>query len=288
MEDTQALIEKERKIFQTDPRLIQATQEDILQIFGGSKAGQYRDFVLAALSGIPWVGILSAVAGFKAEERQDKLNQLIGLWLHEHKGKFVELGQTIDEILTRLDGFGQEIKDRIESSEYLALVRKAFKSWDQADTYEKRQMLKKLLMNAGGTKLCPDDLVRLFISWIDQYHEAHFMVIREIYQHKGITRWQIWKNIHGEQPREDSAEASLFRYLIGELSMGRIIHQEREVNDFGQYMRKSTRGQHRGPASSVMESAFEDAKPYELSELGERFVHYVMDDLVPRIENQNP
>src|SRR3989344_6694887 len=143
MEDTQALIEKERKIFQTDPRLIQATQEDILQIFGGSKTGQYRDFVLAALSGIPWVGILSAVAGFKAEERQDKLNQLIGLWLHEHKGKFVELGQTIDEILTRLDGFGQEIKDRIESSEYLALVRKAFKSWDQADTYEKRQMLKK-------------------------------------------------------------------------------------------------------------------------------------------------
>jgi hypothetical protein len=33
----------------------------------------------------------------------------------------------------------------------------------------------------------------------------------------------------------------------------------------------------------VMESAFEDTKPYVLTELGKQFVHYVMEDVVPQI-----
>jgi hypothetical protein len=32
-----------------------------------------------------------------------------------------------------------------------------------------------------------------------------------------------------------------------------------------------------------MESAFEDSKPYELSELGRQFVHYTMNEVVTRI-----
>jgi hypothetical protein len=32
-----------------------------------------------------------------------------------------------------------------------------------------------------------------------------------------------------------------------------------------------------------MESAFENTKPYVLTELGKKFVHYVMEDVVPQI-----
>jgi hypothetical protein len=33
-----------------------------------------------------------------------------------------------------------------------------------------------------------------------------------------------------------------------------------------------------------MDSAFEDTKPYVLTELGKQFVHYTMNELVRRIE----
>ena len=36
--------------------------------------------------------------------------------------------------------------------------------------------------------------------------------------------------------------------------------------------------------SSTVESAFEDTKGYELTELGHQFVHYAMTDLPSRIE----
>jgi hypothetical protein len=37
-----------------------------------------------------------------------------------------------------------------------------------------------------------------------------------------------------------------------------------------------------------MKSAFDDEEPYELTELGKQFVHYVFSDLVKRIENTTP
>jgi hypothetical protein len=37
-----------------------------------------------------------------------------------------------------------------------------------------------------------------------------------------------------------------------------------------------------------MESAFEDTKPYVLTELGKQFVHYTMNELVTRIGTANP
>jgi hypothetical protein len=71
-------------------------------------------------------------------------------------------------------------------------------------------MLKKLIANAGAKNLCPDDLIRLFISWIDQYHEAHFLVIKQIYRHPRTTRAQIWDSINPQRPSDDSSEADLF------------------------------------------------------------------------------
>lgn len=249
---------------------------------------KYGRFALAALGSIPWVGgVISAMAALSAERDQERINDLQRAWLQEHTGKVQELGDTLADIFKRLDSFGDEIQERIESPSYLALVREAFRSWDQADTDEKKRMLKNLITNAGGTKLCGDDLVRLFIHWIEQYHETHFTVIKEIYHNPQITRANIWDKIHGPRPREDSADADLFKYLIRDLSMGGVIRQERETDYEGRFLRKVPQSSTRGNPGRLMESAFEDTKPYVLTELGKQFVHYVMNESVSRIPEES-
>jgi hypothetical protein len=241
-------------------------------------------FVAAALGSIPWIGgLIAASASLSAETEQQNLNELQRLWLEHHKEKIKQLSDTLAEIFIRLDNFGDEVQQRIESPEYLALVGAGFRSWDQADTEEKKQMFKKLLTNAGASTLCSDDLIRLFQHWIELYHETHFIVMKQIYKHPNITRGQLWDNMHGSRPREDSSEADLFRYLIRDLSTGGVIRQARETDAYGQFLKKDTRGQPHHKASPVMESAFEDTKPYVLTELGKKFVHYVMDDVAPQL-----
>jgi hypothetical protein len=263
---------------------LEAAQEALSEKLGGSRFRKYTRFVVAALSSIPWIGgVIGASASLSAEVDQHEVNELHRLWLAEHQQKARELVATLIEIFSRLEGFGEEIQERIESPEYLNLVRKCFRSWDEADTQDKKQMLKKLITNASAIKLCSDDLVRLFIAWIDQYHETHFLVIKEIYQHPGSTRGQIWDKIYGVRPREDSAEADLFKYLVRDLSTGGVVRQERETDALGNFYKKDTRGQPRDGSSRVMESAFENTKPYVLTALGKQFVHYVMEDVVPQI-----
>ena len=98
------------------------------------------------------------------------------------------------EITARFDALGDQIHERIQSEEYLDLVRRAFRAWDRADTDEKRRYVANLIANASGTSLCSDDVVRLFIDWLDAYHEAHFAVIREIYKKPGCTRHDVWSS----------------------------------------------------------------------------------------------
>lgn len=265
-------------------RDVGASQEALLDKLSGSRKSKYARFIAAAaLGSIPWVGgVLSAAIALQAEGGQEKLDEMQKLWLHEHEEKIRKLGATVAGILLRLDSLGDDIKERVESEEYLDLIRKGFKAWDRADTEEKRELIRKLLSNAGGTRICSDDVVRLFIEWIDKYHEIHFRVIREIYQEPGITRAGIWQSIYGEQPRDDSAEADLFKLLIDDLSQGHVIRQERQTNQFGQFVAQRHRGK-RGPASPILKSPFDNEKPYVLTEMGKQFVHYTMDEVVPRV-----
>ena len=107
-------------------------------------------------------------------------------------------------------------------------------------------------------------------------------MIREIHANPGSTRYDIWKELYGEIPREDSPEADLYKLLIRDLSTGGVIRQERSTNAAGQFLRK--RPAHRRPvASTTMESAFEDSKPYVLTGLGTQFVHYTMNEAVTRL-----
>lgn len=270
-------------------KIAEPSQDALIERLSHGKGKKYGRFVLAVLSCIPWVGgVMSAAASLSAEKDQEHINDLQKLWLEEHKEKIRELGETLNEIFLRLDNFGEEVEERIQSPEYLALVKKSFRLWDEADTNEKKQMFKKLITNAGAITLCSDDLIRLFIHWIDQYHESHFSVIKEIYQNPRITRGAIWDRIHEQRPREDSAEADLFRYLIRELSTGGVIRQDRETDMQGRFVKKDSRGQSHESSSRIMESSFEDIKPYVLTELGRQFVHYVMEDVVPQLGGARP
>lgn len=267
-----------------DTRLVEPSHDSFIERLSGGRGRKYTRFVMAALGSIPWVGgVIAASASLSAERDQEKITDLQRLWLEEHKEKVRELGATLNDIFDRLDSLGPEIQERIESPQYLALVKKSFRSWDEADTQEKKQMLKKLIANAGAKNLCPDDLIRLFINWIDQYHEAHFLVIRQIYKRPGITRAQIWDSINPRRPRDDSSEADLFRYLIRDLSTGGVVRQERDTDIDGRFLKRDTRGQSHSGSARVMESAFESTKAYMLTELGKQFVHYVMEDVVPTI-----
>lgn len=266
------------------PSFVEQSHDALVSTLTGGRGRKYVRFVMAALSSIPWVGgLIAAAVSLSAERDQERISDLQKLWLEEHKGKVQELGAALDDIFTRLDNLGPELEGRIASPEYLALVRKSFRSWDEADTQDKKQMLKKLIANAGAKNLCPDDLIRLFINWIDQYHEAHFLVIRQIYKKPGLTRGQIWDSLNPQRPRENSSEADLFRYLIRDLSTGGVIRQERGTDPYGRFLKRDTHRQSQASPTHVMESAFEDTKPYVLTELGKQFVHYVMEDVVPRI-----
>lgn len=257
--------------------------DELSQIDEKGKKNRTGRFVVSALSSIPWVGgVIAASSALHGEKEQGKINALQKMWLEEHHRKTEELAFAIHEITDKLNKTGSENDERLSSEDYLSLVRKGFKEWDIAETQEKKQYIQKLLTNAGATSLSTDDLIMLFIDWISMYHETHFLVIKEIYKNKGITRGQIWHNLNDTQPREDSMEADLFKLLIRDLSTGGIIRQHRETDYFGNYIKKSTNK----PKTGTLKSAFDNVEQYELTELGSQFVHYTMDDVVIKLENE--
>jgi hypothetical protein len=242
-------------------------------------------FILAAIGSIPWVGgFLSAAASYKADDATIKQNTFQTQWLEEHHKKLIELRETLEDIERRFASFGTTVDERVQSEEYLMLVRKAFRAWDDADTKAKRRIITNTITNAAGARVCSDDVVRLFLDWLDLYHEAHLAVIREIFTNPGSSRFEIWSSLYVETPREDSAEADLFKLLIRDLSTGGVIRQERDVNNLGQFVRKTPQRKRSTKLPTTFESAFEDTKPYILTELGKQFVHYTMNEVVDRIE----
>ena len=268
-----------------DKKAIEALRMEIAKAAPTDRQRIIEKFILAALGSIPWVGgFLSAAMSYKTEEGTIRTSRLQTKWLEEHALKIERLMHVLEEMTKIFENLGSQIDERIQSEEYLTLVRRAFYTWDQADTDEKRKYIKNLISNAAGTRLCSDDVIRLFIDWLELYHEIHFAVIREIYKNPGITRYDIWAELSGELPREDSAEADLFRLLIRDLSTGGVIRQARDTDSYGRFLRKKNPTR-KGSLPGTMESAFEDKKPYVLTELGQQFVHYTMNEVVQRISH---
>ena len=271
-----------------DPQLVRLTKEDVVQLElriqkSGEKARKYGRLIASLLSALPWVGsALGAGAALHGEREQGKTNELHELWLQEHRRRLMELAEDLDNIVDRIDVIHGEVQERIESEDYLRLVRQSFKTWDNAETREKRQYIRNLIVNSATTRLSSDDVVRLFNDWIKLYHEAHFRVIRAIYQSPGSTRGEIWDSIGTSRPREDSAEADLYRMLIRDLSTGGVLRQSRDTDMNGQFLRK--RPARASSPSRTMESSFDDEKPYVLTALGQQFVHYTMNEATTKIE----
>lgn len=263
-------------------------EQAALAKISGGEWGKYTRVAMAALSGIPWVGsLIGAAATLSAENAQQDVNKVMFLWVQEHEVKLRELGLTLKQVFERFESFGDRIKERIESEEYISLVRKTFWLWDHMETMEKKEMLRKLITNAGGVAIVQDDWVRMFLEWIEKYNELHFRVIAEVHNHPNITRKNIWLNIKGNIPKDNSAEADVFKLLMDDLTTGRVIRQYRETNEYGEFYKQSRKGVSRAPSSDVMKSPFDDEDPYVLTELGQGFVRYVLSELTTQIGEEN-
>jgi hypothetical protein len=251
-----------------------------------SKAAKITRGALQAIGGaIPFAGgACSAIAGAWSENEQEKVNRFFEQWVHMLNDELKEKEDTIIEIMARLDLQDEAISERVESKEYQSLLKKTFREWPGAESEEKRVYIRNILANAAATQLSSDDVVRMYIDWIDQYSEMHFQVIGAIYNSDGITRGGIWRKIGKGKVREDSADADLYKLLIRDLSTGGMIRQHRETDYYGNFRPKSTQRSPKGSGPKPPVSAFDEAEGYDLTELGKQFVHYAMSDLPLKIE----
>ena len=262
---------------------IEDIKEEMTQALTKGYGPKIARFALALLGGIPYVGgAFGGAAGAWSEAEQSYYNRVAASWLQLQQDEIREIGITIAEVLSRLDLNDTETQKRIESPEYLSLIKKCFRDWSAAESEEKRVYVRNLLTTAATSRICTDDVVRMFIQWIDTYSELHFKVVRWIYNHHGCTRMDMWIGIYGERVREDSAEADMFKLLIRDLSTGSMIRQHREKDYYGNWIKK-TRPPRRRVQSQTLKSAFDDEEEYELTELGTQFVRYTVEGAMPKI-----
>lgn len=230
-------------------------------------------------------GILSALAGAWSEHEQSKVNKFFEQWVQMLQDEIREKEATVIEIMARLDLQNEAIAARVESREFQSLVKKTFRDWAGVESEEKRVLIRNVLSNAAASAISSDDVVRMFIDWIGQYSELHFQVIGAIYNSAGITRGAIWRKIGKGQVRENSADADLYKLLFRDLSTGGVIRQHRETDYHGNFVAKAAAKRTSVAAGrpKTLTSAFDEEDQYELTELGQQFVHYAMTELTPRI-----
>lgn len=253
----------------------------------GAHAGGAAGAQAGELAGSVAGGAISGVVGASSEKDQRRINEIIHIWLKTQADELEEIGKTMFEVMEKLDLEDDRVKERLESPEYLRLIKKCFRDWSAAESEEKRQLITQLLVNAAGTHITSDDIVNLFVTWIDSYSEGHFKVVRAVYNHAGCTRKDIWLRMNPDSsenglPREDSPEADLFKLYVQDLAMGHIIRQHRPTDYMGNFIPQSRARRGSGSSFSYT-SAFDETKQYELTQLGEQFVHYTMSEAVRKI-----
>jgi hypothetical protein len=258
-------------------------REEMNKMLESGNGSLVTRFALSCLGSIPFVGgAFGAGAGAWSEKEQSEYNKMFAAWLKLQEDEIKEIGITLAEVMIRVDITDEKIKERLQSREYLSILKKAFRDWSATESDKKRILIRNLLANSASTRLTTDDVVKLFVEWIGSYSEAHFDVIGVIYNNEGITRYQMWQELHGEKVREDSAEADLFKLIMHDLSIGHVIRQYRPIDRSGNFLKVANTKKRTN--TRIMKSAFDNEKPYELTELGRQFVHYTMNEIVPRLE----
>ena len=146
---------------------------------------------LQAVGGaIPLVGgLLSAAISAWSEHEQDHVNKVFKQWLQMLEDELREKAKTIVEVMARVDSNDEKTRKRIELDEYQTILKKAFRNWSNIDLRSKTAKNQKSLGQCRCRRvLASDDVVKLFLDWIDLYSDFHFEVIGEIYRNRHITR----------------------------------------------------------------------------------------------------
>lgn len=243
---------------------------------------------LSAIGGaIPFAGgLISAAASVWGETEQERVIAALKGWIKMLEDEMKEKQRTIVDIVRRIDLHDDEISKRVKSSEYQSILKKAFRNWAGTESLKKQEYIRNILTNAASTRIVDDEVVKLFVDWLQMFSEFHFAVIGELYRNPGSTRAEIWENLGKGSVREDSAEADLFKLLVRDLTMGGIIRQHREVDSQGNFRLKQRSSQRNTNSSRVAKSAFDDDDRYELTSLGNQFVHYAMTEVTIKLEYQ--
>jgi len=260
-------------------------KKDFEEALNSGKGPKIARFALAILSGaIPYAGgIIGGIGGAWSEKKNERFQQILRAWLKLQEDEMKEIAQTLAEVMIRLNQGDESIRQRLESPEYHKIIKKCFRDWSAAESEVKRVLIRNLLVNAASPGITSDDVIRMFVEWIDRYSELHFHVIKAVYNNSGITRGEIWDQVHGADAAENSAEADLFKIIIHDLSVGHIIRQHREVDHSGKFVPQAPRRRPKGSGPRSYTSAFDDEKQYELTGLGQQFVHYTMNEVVIRL-----
>jgi hypothetical protein len=237
---------------------------------------------------IPFAGgLFSAFASSWSEFEQKRMNEFLQHWLKMLQDEIKEKEKTLFEIIARVNIHDEAIIGKMESIEYQSLMRKTFREWAGAESEVKRTYIRNILSNTATSDIASFDVVRLFIDWLKKYSELHFLVIRAIYNSSGISRGAIWEKIGKGPVREDSADADLYKLLIRDLSTGGIIRQHRETTHDGRFLKSApAKKSVYSKGSKEMTSAFDTNEEYELTGLGEQFVHYAMTEVTTKIEEK--
>ena len=267
----------------------QAEDKNDMELPESGKVAKISRGALQVVGGVvPFAGgVLSAIAGAWSEGEQEKVNRFFDHWVRMLQDELKEKQETIIDIMARLNLQDEAVAKRVESKEYQSLVKKTFREWSGAESEDKRVYIRNILSNAAASQVSSDDVVRLYIDWINTYSEMHFQVIGAIYNSNGITRGAVWRKIGKGQVREDSADADLYKLLFRDLSTGGIIRQHRDIDYHGNFIAKKPERRPTGSGPKPPVSAFDQEEGYDLTELGSQFVHYAMSDLPLRIEFKN-
>ncbi len=212
-------------------------------------------------------------------EEHAVFDDLVRIWLRLQEDEIREIGTTLIEVLQCLGLKNKKVKSRIESPEYLRLVRKSFRNWSAVENEEKRVLIRNTLISAATKKTSPDYAISLFIDWVDRYSKEHITVLRHLYEASpaGLTRKELWLQMHKGIPSEDSAEADLYKMLILDLTMGYLIRQSREKDFYGKFVRAKPQKKTEEETNTRV-STFDDTKRYVLTELGKQFVSYILEE----------
>ena len=174
-----------------------------------------RGALNAAGAAVPFAGgFIAAAASVWGEHEQQRAMDALRAWIKMLQDEMREKQQTILEIMARLDMHDEKIAERVTSSEYQSLIKKAFRNWAGTESRKKQEYIRNVLTNAASMQMVSDEVVSLFVEWLQKYSEFHFVVIGELYRNPGSTRADIWSNLGKGAVREDSAEADLFKLLV--------------------------------------------------------------------------